>query len=254
MTGIYCYYNKINGKRYVGQAMDLDRRKKDHLVRAFNEFSGNNEYNSILHRAFRKYGYDNFEYSILEECSVAELNNKEMYWIAFYDCVNNGYNINAGGNEKHFCKLNQEILNNIEKELVETEDTLQTIADRNGVSVGFVSDFNRGNLWKRDNIDYPIRKPKIKEEIVYTCAMCGEKISSNRGTGLCHACYSKGLRKVSRPSREELKDLIRKTSFKELGDFYGVADNSIKKWCKAYGLPHLKKDIKTYSDEEWKAI
>lgn len=32
---------------------------------------------------------------------------------------------------------------------------------------------------------------------------------------------------------------------------HGVSDNAIRKWCKKYNLPYKKKDIKSYSDEEW---
>ena len=142
MTGIYCYHNTINGKRYIGQAVDLIRRKRDHYNRAFNNFESNTEYNSAIHQAFRKYGYENFEYSILEECDVSELNSREIYWITFYDSKNNGYNCDNGGSEKHFCKLNQDILDSIYRDLTETSLTFDEIRLKNNVSIGFVSDFN----------------------------------------------------------------------------------------------------------------
>ncbi len=51
-------------------------------------------------------------------------------------------------------------------------------------------------------------------------------------------------RKVIRPSKEKLQTLIKTTPFTRLGELYGVSDNAIRKWCKAYDLPHRKKDIR----------
>jgi len=251
MTGIYCYYNTVNGKRYIGQAQDLDRRKKDHYVRAFNDFPSNSEYNSVIHQAFRKYGYDKFEYFVLEECSVSELNDREVYWIKYYDSYCNGYNCNSGGSEKHFIKLDPNILENIKNDLIFTELTFEEIRKKYNVSVGFVSDFNQGNIWKQDNITYPFRNPKKK---VYTCSVCGKELYSKSITGMCHNCYSISTRKTTRPTREELKYLIRNYSFVEIGKNYGVTDNAIKKWCDGYLLPRKKSEIKSYSDVEWENI
>ena len=52
-------------------------------------------------------------------------------------------------------------------------------------------------------------------------------------------------------SREELKDLIRTKSFLELGKKFGVSDNAIRMWCDAMSFPRTKKEINSYSDEEW---
>ena len=51
-------------------------------------------------------------------------------------------------------------------------------------------------------------------------------------------------RKVERPSKEELSILLKENSFREIGRKYKVSDTAIKKWCKTYGLPYRKKDMK----------
>ena len=84
----------------------------------------------------------------------------------------------------------------------------------------------------------------------YYCQDCGKELSASSATR-CAECSSKNQRKVERPIREELKQLIRTKSFTSIGASFGVADNTIRKWCKAENLPSTKKDISQYSDEEW---
>lgn len=52
-------------------------------------------------------------------------------------------------------------------------------------------------------------------------------------------------RKVkNRPSKEELFEMIKKLPFVKIAEKYNVSDKAIVKWCKLYGLPYRKKDIK----------
>lgn len=95
---IYCYTNKTNGKKYIGQTLNPEHRKQQHKSNAFNEKSP--EYNSIIHRAFRKYGYDNFQYSILSQDidNLELLNTLQQYYIKKYNTIQPyGYNILQGG-------------------------------------------------------------------------------------------------------------------------------------------------------------
>lgn len=51
-------------------------------------------------------------------------------------------------------------------------------------------------------------------------------------------------RKVkNRPTKEELSGMVNNQSFAEIGREFGVSDNTIRKWCKYYGLPFRKKDL-----------
>lgn len=61
-------------------------------------------------------------------------------------------------------------------------------------------------------------------------------------------------RTVKRPSRDELKQLIRTKSFLQIGKMYGVSDNAIRKWCDFEKLPRKKNEINKYTDEEWALI
>lgn len=97
-------------------------------------------------------------------------------------------------------------------------------------------------------------KEKLFEKKEYYCSSCGKKLYDKDKTGLCPECYKKTTRKAERPSREELKDLIRKIPFTEIAFRYGVSDNAVRKWCDAVNLPRKKVEINQYSDTEWSKI
>ena len=96
MGCIYKITNKYNNKSYIGQTRrNLEVRLKEHYRDAYRPKSG--MYDSLFHRAIRKYGREAFESSILEFCNDEELNNKEQYWIKYYTTFPYGYNMNYGG-------------------------------------------------------------------------------------------------------------------------------------------------------------
>lgn len=97
-------------------------------------------------------------------------------------------------------------------------------------------------------------KKKFLEKTLYFCTNCGKQLYQKSLTGLCAECYAKTNRVVERPNREELKDLIRKFPFTQIGKLYGVTDNAIRKWCDAEKLPRKKREIDSYSDDQWAKI
>jgi group I intron endonuclease len=95
---IYRYRNKINGKVYIGQTIDIERRKIEHIK------SSENGTGFAFHRALRKYGYDSFEFDILHIVKEDEpyfrirLDELEIKEIQRHHClVPQGYNIAYGG-------------------------------------------------------------------------------------------------------------------------------------------------------------
>ena len=91
-----------------------------------------------------------------------------------------------------------------------------------------------------------------KENSHTACVDCGAKIRYNAER--CSACESLHRRKVERPGREELKDMIRNFPFTTIAKQYCVSDNAIRKWCKAENLPHTKKEINSISDDVWLSL
>lgn len=90
---------------------------------------------------------------------------------------------------------------------------------------------------------------KERAKTIITCSECGIELSdiTNNKTGKCRDCYNKTVGAKSKPTKEELSELIFKKSFVEIGKMYGISDNAIRKWCKKFGLPHTKKLIKELS-------
>lgn len=93
MIGIYKITNKKTGKSYIGQSNDIERRFKEHQQKGASS-------RIPLDVAIQKYGKDAFDYEIIEECPLSQLNEKEEYYIQLYDTKNNGYNCSDGGNQQ----------------------------------------------------------------------------------------------------------------------------------------------------------
>ena len=93
---------------------------------------------------------------------------------------------------------------------------------------------------------------EIKHGQLHYCRNCGKQIT--RKATYCPECARLAQRRVERPSREELKNLIRSIPFTQIAGLYHVSDNTIRKWCDAYGLPRKVMEIKQYSDQEWEKI
>ena len=90
MIGIYKITNP-KGKVYIGQSIDVNKRVKDYNnPQAYQ--TGKKILNSIL-----KYGIENHEIDIIEECNRENLNDREVFWIKEYNSVEEGLNIQSGG-------------------------------------------------------------------------------------------------------------------------------------------------------------
>lgn len=87
--GIYKITNTANGKIYVGQTIDLARRKQQH----FAELRSGRHENKGLQADFTAAKGRGFRFDIIEYCSLNELNEREDYWIKTLNTQHpNGYN------------------------------------------------------------------------------------------------------------------------------------------------------------------
>ena len=127
ICGIYKITNKINGKCYIGQSNDINRRWRQ-------ELSPNAKLNPHLARAFEKYGIDNFEFEIIEECQREHLNEREQFYIEIYHSIdpNLGYNKTEGGDGnlgRHF------IMSEEQKEKIRKANTGRKLTEEQLINI-----------------------------------------------------------------------------------------------------------------------
>lgn len=96
-SGIYCYENTIDGKKYIGQAVNLRTRigKHENNLRKTTKPKSN----GYLWNAVMKYGRNNFILYVLEVCPSEMLDEREIFYIREFEShfSLNGYNISRGG-------------------------------------------------------------------------------------------------------------------------------------------------------------
>ena len=101
---IYLISNDVNDKLYVGQTIQsLKKRFTGHCCYSKSDRSSN----MYIKRAIHKYGKDKFHISLLEEAPIERLDEREKYWITYYDSYNNGYNLTLGGQDSNYFNLNR---------------------------------------------------------------------------------------------------------------------------------------------------
>lgn len=157
---IYCYKDiKRNQVVYVGQTINLKRRHYRHMEHdPVNELL--REYHYPLSRAVRKYGKENYELIILEQNIRQEhLNQREVYFIEYYETYKNGYNQTVGGQLGKYSLYDDETINTV-MEMLEGTFSYADIQAETGISFPHISNINTGKRCRKDDVQYPIRKAK----------------------------------------------------------------------------------------------
>ena len=107
---IYKITNKINGKVYIGQTIrPVEYRFNRHINDAMHHVL-----DTHFARAIRKYGPDKWQLEVIDAAETQdELNQKERYWIQFYNSVKEGYNetdaISKSGGNTYRSKTKEEL-------------------------------------------------------------------------------------------------------------------------------------------------
>ena len=150
ITGIYLIENLINNKKYVGQSKNILARWSGHKCDSKTR-------DLSLYCAMRKYGLENFKFSILEECPISELAKREDYWINYYNCfLPNGYNYNKA--ETHYTNLAiPDKYKNIIADIKYSDKLLKDIAIEYGLEKESITRINKGISWRLEGEQYPLR-------------------------------------------------------------------------------------------------
>ena len=244
-VGIYKIENLITHKVYIGQSRHIEIRWQEHCRPSSD---------SIISRAIRKYGKENFSFEILEECEIDDLNQREEYYIQQYNSVKpNGYNIEEkmNGIRSYFLVYSKDDFQHIVSDIKYSSLSFEEIAKKYELDSSMIYYINRGDYHTLEGETYPLRKVKSRRETNY-CIDCGQQIhfTSTR----CVQCDKIHQQRCTRPPREELKCLIRTNSFLQIGRIYNVSDTAIRNWCKQMDLPYKTTVIKSMTDEEWETI
>ena len=94
MGYIYKIQNLINNHVYIGQTVkNYHKRFLQHKANYDKPYFSQ----LTLYKAFKKYGLENFSFEPIEEVENEKLDEKEKYWINYYDSYKNGYNMTLGG-------------------------------------------------------------------------------------------------------------------------------------------------------------
>lgn len=249
--GIYKITNLSNGKSYIGQSINIERRWEQEKEASYNP--NEESYNYPLSCAFRKYGFQNFSFEILEECFREDLNQKEQFWIEYYNSYKEGYNQTPGGDSTlHMCKLTPEQAEEIiELLLLATTNNLEIyftdIGKKYNISRDTIQGINCGRYWYNSKYKdlYPLYiSPFAKSLPNKYCAKCGVKISNH--STYCKKC-SPSIQSSCKLSATELQKILFQNNgnFTQTAKILGIMPNTLRRWCIAQNISSSSKDYKT---------
>ena len=160
--------------------------------------------------------------------------------------------------EKHYGLAQKGTCHNFDDDLNELKKCILVCANCH-------REIHQGLYTTQDLNKFKIFNEKIAEDFLednhrkrfrekHYCINCGKQLSYDTEGQYCSNCIGLTRRKAERPSRTILKELIRTKPFTQIAKDFEVTDNAIRKWCDAENLPRTKKEINSYSDEEWQKI
>lgn len=193
MGSIYKITNKINDKVYIGQTTtSLESRFYKHCWDAKNKENAN----SPLYKAMLKYGIENFSISLIENCENSLLDEREKYWIQYYNSFyGDGYNATSGGGGN--AKVDeQEILILWEQGKNQKEIAKTLSCDRHTVSKHLVSN-NISHLDRQrnkiGNAKKTVLQLNLAGEVVaeYVSATAAAEATNSQVSGISLVCNQK---------------------------------------------------------------
>ena len=138
MAYIYKITNIINNKCYIGKTLKtVQDRWKEHCQ----DYLRRDEEKRPLYSAMKKYGIKNFKIEEIEQCSENIVNEREKYWIQYFNSYRNGYNATLGGDGKAYLDRKKVI------ELYNKHKIIAVVADKMNCSTEGVS-----NILKQEGI------------------------------------------------------------------------------------------------------
>ena len=204
MPYIYKITNKINNKVYIGKTLQtIADRWKIHCY----DYLKRDEEKRPLYSAIKKYGIQSFIIEEIEEITDINLiNEREQYWIEYYDSFKNGYNATKGGDGKHYADY--ELIYNLYTEENLTFEKIQEITSYDIRTIQTaLKTFNISEEEIKKNKFKKLSKSvaqidKDTDEIINIFPSCSEahrQITGNQGKTGCSSISAvcKGKRKTA---------------------------------------------------------
>lgn len=141
MIGIYSIKSKINNKIYVGSSINIEARLKNHKY----NLKLNQHKNCYLQSTYNKYGIENLEFNILEECTKENILEKENFYIKKYNTNNSNFGYNqviATRKDNLYCS--QEYLNKLS--LVKKGKSPTNLVEMRNLAKRSILEFENNNL------------------------------------------------------------------------------------------------------------
>lgn len=252
MGYIYKITNKINGKVYIGQTKKtIEERFQEHLKKA------KIHTNRYLYDAMNKYGYENFIISQIEKCPDNNLNEKEIFWIAFYQSNNKlyGYNMTVGGgggntwiNNPHKKETSKRLSQaNKGKKHKMSNEWKQNITQSNKEKKTIL--INKNDLEKDIKSFMPVedicKKYNFSRKTFYN--KCKEFFNATpteiRGDKLKHS----NTMKITIDKKQLHQLLLQEKSLEEMAQFFQVSKETVRRSIVEYygkNLRDVRKDVK----------
>lgn len=182
-VGIYALYWEKQDLIYVGQSQDLNRRWSEHKRYMLK----GRHTNYKVQKTYNLYGYP--EFVLLQECSISELNDLEIYWTKEYDSLNTKHGLNiieAGSvgygpnaNNSKYSKLQiLLVLRKLSRDRLESD---RAVSLSLGVNIGLIVDIRSGNshIWLKYKYPYlysNATRPRFKEDYLCFSYITGKNI------------------------------------------------------------------------------
>lgn len=233
MIGIYKITKKENGKCYIGQSNNCERRFKEHQTKGSSS-------RIPVDIAIQKYGKDAFTYEIIEECSIEELNQKEQYWIKYYNSMKDGYNCSEGGAQQSIgvnngrSKLTEQDVIKIRKAYNNHEKQKDVYEEyKDIISFGYFQNLWQGRSWS--HIMPEVFTKENKEYYIYQ--------NSNGGNGASAKFSNEEVIKI----RQRYVTESAKQIYKDYSDRVSYQTFQAMLWGRSYkNLPIYKKKEKKW--------
>lgn len=246
---IYKITNLINGKSYIGQtSRPLKARWKEHKT--------GNYQRQVVDTAIRKYGKENFSIETLEECPNEELDDRERYWVAYYNTYHDGYNNTEGGQIWQSTRLSDEEVQRILQEWKNTDLCLTRFHKYVGHSLDTVKNYLLQNNITQEEIDsrkYNQMRSKQKNQIKNSKKSLTKKIRKKKS----HVTQQEKLKKQLEEEQNILQDFLDGHGLTFLKNKYHKTYDTIRNILNKNNINSIDIDNNKWNDRterKWKTI